>query len=52
MNIRRDEDPFAKIAQGSSKTYQEVLMLLKFLQAEAQTKNMKNKYYDLYYNCY
>ena len=30
MNIRMDEDPFAKIAQGINKIYHEVLLLMKF----------------------
>ena len=53
MNIRFDEDPFAKNAQGISKIYHEVLLLLKFLQTKPQVKNMNNRmnisYYDLYY---
>ena len=49
MNIRFDEDPFAKNAQGISKIYHEVLLLMKFLQTKSQVKIMDNKYYDLYY---
>ena len=49
MNIRFDEDPFAKNAQVSSKIYHEVLLLMKFLQTKPQVKNMKISYYDLYY---
>ena len=49
MNIRFDENPFAKNAQGISKMYHEVLMLMKFLQTEPQVKNMNIIYYDLYY---
>ena len=30
MNIRMNEDPFAKDAQGLSKNYHEVLVILKF----------------------
>ena len=49
MNIRFDEDLFAKNAQGISKIYHEVLILMKFLQTKPQVKNMNNNYYDLYY---
>ena len=48
MNIRMDEDPFAKNAQGISEIYHEVLLLMKFLQTKPQVKNMNNNYYDLY----
>ena len=43
------EDPFAKNAQGISKYYHEVLLLMKFLQTQPQVNNMNIKYYDLYY---
>ena len=49
MNIRFDEDPFAKNAQSISKIYHEVLKLIKFLQTKPQVKNMNINYYDLYY---
>ena len=49
MNIRLDEDPFARKAQGVSKTYHKVLLLLNFLQNKPQVKNMNGKNYDLYY---
>ena len=49
MNIRFDEDPFAKNAQGISKIYHEVLLLMKSLQTKPQVKNMNKNYYDLYY---
>ena len=49
MNIRMDEDPFSKNAQGIGKIYHEVIFLLKFLQTKPQVKNMNIKYYDLYY---
>ena len=49
MNIRFDEDPFAKTAQGIGKIYHEVLKLMKFLQAKPQVKNLIIKYYDFYY---
>ena len=38
LNIRMDEDPFAKKAHGISKNYHEVLLLTKFLQAKPQVK--------------
>ena len=44
-----NQDPFAKNAQGISKNYHEVLLLMKFLQTKPQIKNMNIKYYDLYY---
>ena len=44
-----NQDPFAKNAQGISKTYHEVLLLMKFLQTNSQIKNMNNNYYDFYY---
>ena len=47
-NFRFEEDPFAKNAQGVSKSYHEVL-LMKFLQTKPQVKNMNINYYDLYY---
>ena len=43
------EDLFSKNAQGISKIYNEVLMLMKFLQTKPQVKNMNIKYYVLYY---
>ena len=49
MNIRMDEDPFAKYARGISKIYHEVLLLMKFPQIKPQVKNMNISYYDLYY---
>ena len=44
-----NQDPFAKNAQGISKTYHEVLLLMKYLQTKPQVKNMNINYYDLYY---
>ena len=44
-----DEDPFAKNAQGISKNYHEVILLIKFLQTKPHIKNMNIKYYDFYY---
>ena len=49
MNIRIDEDPSSKNAQGISLFYNEVFLLMKFLQTKPQVKNMNIKYYDLYY---
>ena len=49
MNIRFDEDPFAKNDQGINKIYHEVLKLMEFLQTKPQVKNMIFNYYDLYY---
>ena len=38
-----------KNAQGTSKIYHQVLLLMKFLQTKPQVKNMNINYYDLYY---
>ena len=46
MNIRRDQDPFAKNAQGLSKTFHEVLLLMNFLQTKPKVKKMDINYYD------
>ena len=43
-----NQDLFAKNAQGISKIYHEVLLLMKFLQTKPQVKNMNINYYDLY----
>ena len=43
------QDPFSRNAQGISKIYHEVLLLMKFLQTKPQVKNMNINYYDLYY---
>ena len=43
------EDPFAKKAQGISKIYHEVLLLMKLLQTKPQVKIMNTDYYNLYY---
>ena len=48
-NFQTQEDPFSKNAQGISKIYHEVLLLMKFLQTKPQVKNMNINYYDLYY---
>ena len=49
MNIRFDEDPFARNPQGISKIDHEVILLTKILQTKPQVKNMNTNYYDLYY---
>ena len=49
MNIRFDEDPFAKNAQSIIKIYLEVLLLMKFLHTKPHAKNMNIKYYDMFY---
>ena len=49
MNSRFDEDTFVENAQGISKIYREVLLLVKFLLTKPQVKNMKINYYDIYY---
>ena len=49
MNIKMDEDSFAKNNQGISKIYHEVLMLMKFLQTKPQVKKINKIYYDFYY---
>ena len=43
-----NQDPFAKNAQGISKIYHDVLLLMKFLQTKPEVKNMNMNYYDLY----
>ena len=48
-NVQTQENIFAKNAQGFSKIYHEVFLLMKILQTEPQIKNMNIKYYDLYY---
>ena len=49
VNIKFDEDPFAKNAQEFSKIYHEVFLLKKFLQTKSQVKNKNINYYDLNY---
>ena len=44
-----NQDPFAKNAQGISKIYHEVLLLMKYLQTKPQNKIMYINYFDLYY---
>ena len=48
-NFQSQQDPFSRNAQGISKIYHELLLLIKFLPTEPQVKNMNIKYYALYY---
>ena len=48
-NFQTQEDPFVKNAQGISKVYHDVLLLMKFLQTKPRVKNMIINYFDLYY---
>ena len=48
-NFKAEQDPFAKNAQGVGKVYNEVFLLMKFLQTKPQVKNMNINCYDLYY---
>ena len=49
MNIQMNEDPLARNAQGFSKSYHEVLLLLKFLHTKPLVKNMNFRNYCSYY---
>ena len=49
MNIKMNEDPFAKNARGISKILYQVFFIMKFIQTKPQIKNMNSNYYDLYY---
>ena len=51
-NFKTQEDPFSRNAQGISKIYHEVLLLMKFLQTKPLVKNMNNNYYDFVLYCY
>ena len=44
-----NQDPFSTNAQGISKIYHEVPLLMKFLMTKPKVKNMNINYYDLYY---
>ena len=46
MNLKMDEDPFARNPQGISKIYHEVLLVIKILQTKPQVNNMKIDYHD------
>ena len=48
-NFRTQEDPFNENAQGISKIYHEIFLLMKFLQTKPQVKDVNITYYDLYY---
>ena len=48
-NFKSEEDPLSRNAQGISKIYHEVLLLMNFLQTKPQVKIIHNSYYDLYY---
>ena len=43
------QDPFPKNAQGISKIYHDLILLMKFLLTKPSIKNLNNNYYDLYY---
>ena len=45
--FQSQEVPFAKNAEGNSKCYHEIILLMKFLQTKPQVKNMNFNYYDL-----
>ena len=51
-NFQTQEDPFAKNAQGISKTHHEVLLLMTFLQTKTQVKIININYYDLFYTVF
>ena len=40
MNIKFEQDPYARNAQGNSKIYHEVILLMSFFQTKSQVKNM------------
>ena len=44
-----EKKPLSKNAQGISKCRHEVLLLMKFLKTKPHIKNMKIKYYGLFY---
>ena len=48
-NFQTQEDPFSKNAQGISKIYHEVLLLMNFLQTKPQQRNKNINFHDLYY---
>ena len=49
MNIRRDEDPFARNVLEINKIYREVILSRNFLQTKPQVRNMNINYYELNY---
>ena len=44
-----NQNLFSRNAQGISKIYHEVLILMKFLQTKPKVKSMNINYFDLYY---
>ena len=48
-NFQFEEDPFSKSVQGIGKIYQEVLLLMKFLQTKPNVKGMNHIYFNFYY---
>ena len=48
-NFRTQKDHFSTNAQGISKIYHKVLLLMKILQTKPQVRKMNIIYYDLYY---
>ena len=48
-NFQTQQDPFSKNAQGVSKIYHKVLLLMNFLPTKPRVKNMNINFYDLYY---
>ena len=48
-NFHFEEDPYNKDARGISKSYHEVLFLMKFLQTMPEVKSMDKDYHNLYY---
>ena len=49
IKFQSQEEPFPKNAQGISKIYHEIILIMKFLRTRPQVKNMNKNYYDLYY---
>ena len=47
--FQTQKDPFSRNAQGISKIYHELILLMKFSQTKPQVKNMNINYHDLYY---
>ena len=48
-NFQSQQVHFSRKAQGISKIYHGVLLLMKFLQTKPEVKKMNINYYDLYY---
>ena len=47
--FKSEEDPSSKYAEGISRIYHEVVLLLKFLRTKPQGKIKNMNFYDLYY---